>query len=86
MVTLAAPRAAEASIYEIQPVPTPVRLIRDVTPSGNIRVLMVALPADLYSLRVGHASISTCERTCPLIRYILVSATRRIRRAKRPAR
>ena len=43
VVALAAPRAAEASIYEIQPVPTPVRLIRDVTPGGNIRVLMTNL-------------------------------------------
>jgi hypothetical protein len=31
VVTLAAPRAAEASIYEIQAIPTTVRLIRDVT-------------------------------------------------------
>jgi N-acetylmuramoyl-L-alanine amidase len=31
---------AEASIYEIQATPSTVRLIRDVTPSGNIRVLM----------------------------------------------
>ena len=43
VVTLAAPRVAEASIYEIHPVPTTVRLIRDVTPSGNIRVLMTNL-------------------------------------------
>ena len=43
VVTLAAPRAAEASIYEIQAIPTTVRLIRDVTPSGNIRVLMTNL-------------------------------------------
>lgn len=42
-MTLAAPRVAEASIYEIHPVPTTVRLIRDVTPSGNIRVLMTNL-------------------------------------------
>ena len=42
-MTLAAPRVAEASIYEIQAIPTTVRLIRDVTPSGNIRVLMTNL-------------------------------------------
>lgn len=43
VVTLAAPRAAEASTYEIQAIPTTVRLIRDVTPGGNIRVLMTNL-------------------------------------------
>ena len=36
-------RAAEASIYEISPFRPPVRLIRDVTPGGNIRVLMTNL-------------------------------------------
>lgn len=43
VVPLPAPRAAEAAIYEIQALPSSVRLIRDVTPSGNIRVLMTNL-------------------------------------------
>jgi hypothetical protein len=56
VVTLAAPRAAEASIYEIQAIPTTVRLIRDVS-SGNIRVLISNEPQPTeYS--VGYAAHS----------------------------
>ena len=43
VVTLAAPRADEAATYELQATPTTVRLIRDVTPGGHIRVLMTNL-------------------------------------------
>ncbi|TAM00912.1 MAG: hypothetical protein EPN71_06085 [Rhodanobacter sp.] len=33
-VTLTAPTVADAATYELRREPTPVRLIRDVTPSG----------------------------------------------------
>jgi hypothetical protein len=43
VVDLAAPSAIDAPLYELQRTPTRVRLIRDVTPSGSIRVLMTSL-------------------------------------------
>lgn len=42
-VTLAEPSAADALTYEIDRAPTRVRLIRDVTPAGNVRCLMTSL-------------------------------------------
>lgn len=42
-VVLAAPSAADAMTYEVQRTPTTVRLIRDVTPIGTVRVLMTSL-------------------------------------------
>jgi len=43
LVTLAPPRAADAATYALHRTPTPVRLIRDVTPTGSVRVLMTSL-------------------------------------------
>ena len=43
VVTLSAPTARDASTYELARTGTTVRLIRDVTPSGRIRVLMTTL-------------------------------------------
>jgi hypothetical protein len=43
VVDLAPPSAIDAPLYELQRTPTRVRLIRDVTPSGSIRVLMTSL-------------------------------------------
>jgi hypothetical protein len=43
LVTLHAPSTPDARIYEIDRAPTRVRLIRDVTPTGNVRVLMTSL-------------------------------------------
>ena len=54
IVTLAAPSRADGATYELQIRPTQVRLIRDVTPSGRVRVLMTNLldtcryPADQF--------------------------------------
>ena len=45
-VDLAAPTAADAATYEILRTPTRVRLIRDVTPAGSVRVLMTSLLDD----------------------------------------
>lgn len=42
-VVLSAPKAADAATYEIERTPTRVRLIRDVTPAGSVRVLMTSL-------------------------------------------
>ena len=42
-VTLCAPKAADAAAYELKREPTRVRLIRDVTPAGSVRVLMTSL-------------------------------------------
>lgn len=43
IVTLAAPKARDAIDYDIQRTPTRVRLIRDVTPAGSVRILMTSL-------------------------------------------
>lgn len=43
VVTLAAPNGQDACDYELACMPTTVRLIRDVTPSGRVRVLMTSL-------------------------------------------
>lgn len=42
-VTLDPPNRRDAIDYELQRTPTRVRLIRDVTPSGNVRILMTSL-------------------------------------------
>lgn len=39
-VTLKAPTRANCATYEIERIPSVVRLIRDVTPNGRVRVLM----------------------------------------------
>lgn len=43
VVSLAAPSAADAASYELLRIPTRVRLVRDVTPTGSVRVLMTSL-------------------------------------------
>ncbi|CAN7551429.1 IS4 family transposase [Paraburkholderia sp. SIMBA_054] len=43
VVTLEAPSERDARDYELARTPTTVRLIRDVTPSGRVRVLMTSL-------------------------------------------
>lgn len=43
IVELDAPASADAADYELQRVPTRVRLIRDTTPTGSVRVLMTSL-------------------------------------------
>ncbi|MCP3721474.1 IS4 family transposase, partial [Paraburkholderia sp. CNPSo 3281] len=43
VVTLAAPSEQDAHDYELARLPSTVRLIRDVTPSGRVRVLMTSL-------------------------------------------
>jgi len=43
VVTLPAPNEQDARDYELARLPTTVRLIRDVTPSGRVRVLMSSL-------------------------------------------
>lgn len=43
VVTLDAPNRHDARDYELARTPTTVRLIRDVTPSGRVRVLMTSL-------------------------------------------
>lgn len=43
IVTLGAPSRADAAVYDLESRPTQVRLIRDVTPGGRIRVLMTNL-------------------------------------------
>jgi Transposase DDE domain len=43
VVTLEAPGEQDAHDYELMRTPTTVRLIRDVTPSGRVRVLMTSL-------------------------------------------
>jgi hypothetical protein len=43
IMALAASTAWQAACYEIERLPTTVRLIRDVTPSGRVRVLMTSL-------------------------------------------
>lgn len=43
VVELSAPGAADCATYEIERRPTRVRLIRDVTPGGRVRVLMTNL-------------------------------------------
>ena len=43
LVTLAPPKARDASLYGISRTATTVRLIRDVTPTGHVRVLMTSL-------------------------------------------
>ncbi|MEN3263084.1 hypothetical protein AAH678_31065 [Sodalis endosymbiont of Spalangia cameroni] len=42
-VTLDPPRHGAAHDYELERTPTPVRLIRNVTPTGNVRILMTSL-------------------------------------------
>ena len=42
-VTLKAPTRADCATYEIERLPSTVRLIRDVTPNGRVRVLMTHL-------------------------------------------
>ena len=42
-VTLAAPTRADCATYEIERLPSAVRLVRDVTPNGRVRVLMTNL-------------------------------------------
>ena len=42
-VTLAAPTRADCATYEIERLPSTVRLVRDVTPNGRVRVLMTNL-------------------------------------------
>jgi hypothetical protein len=42
-VTREAPVEQDARDYELERTPTTVRLIRDVTPSGRVRVLMTSL-------------------------------------------
>ena len=44
VVTREAPVEQDARDYELERTPTTVRLIRDVTPSGRVRVLMTSLP------------------------------------------
>jgi Transposase DDE domain len=46
VVTLAAPGEQDAQAYELARTPATVRLIRDVTPSGRVRVLMTSLLDD----------------------------------------
>ncbi|MFP3693150.1 IS4/IS5 family transposase, partial [Burkholderia sp. SIMBA_048] len=43
VVTLEAPSEPDARAYELARTPTTVRLIRDVTPGGRVRVLMTSL-------------------------------------------
>lgn len=43
IVTLPAPGAAAAGTYEVVRQPLTVRLIRDVTPTGSVRILMTSL-------------------------------------------
>jgi hypothetical protein len=43
IVALAPPITADAALYELRREPTRVRLIRDVTPAGSVRVLMTSL-------------------------------------------
>lgn len=43
IVTLKPPSRADATTYELRRIPTQVRLIRDQTPSGSVRVLMTSL-------------------------------------------
>ncbi len=43
LVTLAPPSAADTATYTLARTPTRVRLIRDVTPDGSVRVLMTSL-------------------------------------------
>ena len=43
MAVLDAPSARDADTYALRREPTPVRLIRDVTPTGSVRVLMTSL-------------------------------------------
>ncbi len=43
IVTLGAPSEQDALDYELACTPTTVRLIRDVTPGGRVRVLMTSL-------------------------------------------
>lgn len=43
IVTLTAPTPADAATYELRREPLSVRLIRDVTPSGSVRILMTSL-------------------------------------------
>jgi len=43
IITLSAPRKRDALTYEIARTPTTVRLVRDVTPTGSVRVLMTSL-------------------------------------------
>ncbi len=43
IVTLNAPCARDVFDYELKAQPTPVRLIRDVTPAGSVRILMTSL-------------------------------------------
>lgn len=46
IVTLQAPSKRDACDYELARMPSTVRLIRDVTPSGRVRVLMTSLLDD----------------------------------------
>jgi len=43
IVTLPPPSRADATTYELRRIPTRVRLIRDETPGGSVRVLMTSL-------------------------------------------
>ena len=43
IVQLAPPTPADAATYELARAPTTVRLIRDVTPTGSVRILMTSL-------------------------------------------
>lgn len=43
IVTLKPPSQADATTYELRCIPTQVRLIRDQTPTGSVRVLMTSL-------------------------------------------
>lgn len=43
LVTLGIPKAQDAADYGVERRPTQVRLIRDVTPSGTVRILMTSL-------------------------------------------
>lgn len=53
VVKLSAPSARDASTYELARTATTVRLIRDVTPTGRIRVLMTSL-LDSQAYPAGH--------------------------------
>ncbi len=61
IVTLAAPHAADAITYELRRETTTVRLIRDVTPTGSVRILMTSLLDEVRYPAIEFGALYHCR-------------------------
>ncbi|EQD50331.1 transposase IS4 family protein, partial [mine drainage metagenome] len=58
IVHLPAPTAADAATYELARSPTTVRLIRDGTPAGSVRILMTSLLDEVHYPAAAFGALS----------------------------